>query len=248
MGGRHKAPALRRDLAFHREYPLIQTDLVCFSHLRWDSVFQRPRQLMSRAGRDRIVLFVEEPVISDGDAPLLLQRPVAPGVTVVVPQRPRNLPTILAEASHGAQLRMLMHCMELVNPGLWYYTPMMAGIGDHLDASYVVYDCMDELSGFPGAPPDIREREAALMRRAAVVFMGDRNLFRAKRHLNGNMHYVPSAVDLPSWKETWAAMDDHLQAVLAVDRVGGARRAGYTSLHRRGASRSPAPAVQAISA
>ena len=247
MEGRHQAPVLRRDLAFHRELPLIQTDLVCFSHLRWDFAVQRPQQLMSRAGRDRIVLFVEEAVSSDGEAPLLLQRPVAPGITVVVPQRPRNLPATLADASHGAQLRMLMHCMELVNPGLWYYTPMMTGIGDHLDASYVVYDCMEELSGIPGAPPDIEEREAALMRRAAEVFMGDRSLYRAKRHLHGNMHCLPSGVHPPTWKETWAAMDDHLQAVLAVDRVGGARRAGFAPSHRR-APRPPETAVPAISA
>ena len=42
--------------------------LVCLSHLRWDFVFQRPQQLLTRAARDRRVFFVEEPIV--GEQPL----------------------------------------------------------------------------------------------------------------------------------------------------------------------------------
>ena len=35
--------------------------LVCFSHLRWNFVFQRPQHLMSRFAADRRVIFWEEP-------------------------------------------------------------------------------------------------------------------------------------------------------------------------------------------
>src|SRR3712207_8420608 len=35
-------------------------DIVCFSHLPWDLVFQRPNHLMVRAARDRRVFYVEE--------------------------------------------------------------------------------------------------------------------------------------------------------------------------------------------
>ena len=45
---------------FHQE-PTLPRDLVCFSHLRWDFVYQRPNHLMARAARDRRVFFVEEP-------------------------------------------------------------------------------------------------------------------------------------------------------------------------------------------
>ena len=36
--------------------------LLCFSHLRWDFVFQRPQQLMSRFADEMTVVFWEEPV------------------------------------------------------------------------------------------------------------------------------------------------------------------------------------------
>ena len=34
-------------------------DLICFSHLRWNFVFQRPQHLMSRYARAHRVFFVE---------------------------------------------------------------------------------------------------------------------------------------------------------------------------------------------
>ena len=36
--------------------------LLCFSHLRWDFVFQRPQHLMSRFTREMSVVFWEEPI------------------------------------------------------------------------------------------------------------------------------------------------------------------------------------------
>src|ERR687893_1400594 len=36
--------------------------LICFSHLRWNFVFQRPQHLMSRFARDMAVVFWEEPM------------------------------------------------------------------------------------------------------------------------------------------------------------------------------------------
>ena len=35
--------------------------LICFSHLRWNFVFQRPQHLMSRFARERRVIYWEEP-------------------------------------------------------------------------------------------------------------------------------------------------------------------------------------------
>ena len=37
-------------------------DLVCFSHLRWGFVFQRPQHLLTRWAHERRVWFIEEPI------------------------------------------------------------------------------------------------------------------------------------------------------------------------------------------
>ena len=45
----------------------MEYDIVCFSHLRWDFVFQRPQHLMTRLSEHHRVYFVEEPVFDAVD-------------------------------------------------------------------------------------------------------------------------------------------------------------------------------------
>jgi UDP-galactopyranose mutase len=68
---------------------------------------------------------------------------------------------------------------------------------EHVRASLVVYDCMDELSAFRGAPPELIERERRLLARADRVFTGGVSLYEAKRHLHRSVHAFPSSVDVP---------------------------------------------------
>jgi UDP-galactopyranose mutase len=78
---------------------------------------------------------------------------------------------------------------------LWFYTPMMFGFAEHLNACSIVYDCMDELSAFRFADPELCEREAKLLAHANVVFTGGYSLYAAKQGRHGNIHVFPSAVD-----------------------------------------------------
>ena len=61
-------------------------DVVCFSHLRWNFVFQRPQHLMTRCAADSRVFFFEEPLV-DADTPHLEVRQDR-GVFVAVPHLP----------------------------------------------------------------------------------------------------------------------------------------------------------------
>jgi UDP-galactopyranose mutase len=77
----------------------------------------------------------------------------------------------------------------------WYYTPMALRFSDHVKADLCVYDCMDELSGFAGAPPQLKKLEAQLLKQSDLVFTGGRSLFEAKRHAHSNIHAMPSSID-----------------------------------------------------
>ena len=66
-----------------------ETDLICFSHLRWDFVYQRPQHLLSRAARTRRVVYVEE-AIHDAARPFLETRRDESGVRIVVPHLPHD--------------------------------------------------------------------------------------------------------------------------------------------------------------
>src|SRR5436853_3971941 len=67
-----------------------EPDLVCFSHLRWNFVFQRPQHLMTRCARDRRVFFIEEPLYSAGITPRMHITPSG-AVQVAVPHLPEGI-------------------------------------------------------------------------------------------------------------------------------------------------------------
>jgi len=171
--------------------------LLCFSHLRWDFVFQRPQQLMSRFANDMTVIFWEEPIeIGEKEAPMLrvASADESPNVRIVVP----HLPAGLSEDSRNAALKRLLDAYSagLSRPIVaWYYTPMMLPFSRDLDASLVVFDAMDELSKFKFAPPRLLELEQELIDRADLVFTGGSSLFEAKKDRHPSVHLFPSSVD-----------------------------------------------------
>jgi UDP-galactopyranose mutase len=178
--------------------PSIQFDnsLICFSHLRWNFVFQRPQHLMSRFADERRVIFWEEPEAAlPGCEPALGVRTCAEtGVVVVTP----SLPEGMDEAEQEAVLKRLLDGFLAGEKGpfiRWYYTPMMLPFSRHIDAASTVYDCMDELANFKFAPTRLLALETELFDAADVVFTGGYSLYEAKRSRHPNVHPFPSSVD-----------------------------------------------------
>jgi len=175
-------------------------DLVCFSHLRWDFVFQRPQHLMNRGALERRVLYVEEPVFGEGP-PALDISPRAGGVQVVVPRLPRGTHEREAERMQASLVDELLTVQSISDMVAWYYTPMALGFTDHLEPCVTVYDCMDELSAFLDAPKLLREREEQLMARADLVFTGGQSLYEAKRTRHPRVYAFPSSVDVAHFRQ-----------------------------------------------
>lgn len=169
-------------------------DLLCLSHLRWDFVYQRPQHLLSRCARDRRVFFFEEPIVGEGPAHLDVT-PRGDNLWVAVPRLPAGLDAREAEALQEGLVDQLLVEREIVEHALWYYSPMPLGFTRHLRPTATIYDCMDELSGFAGAPPLLREREEELFRRADVVFTGGHSLYEVKCGRHPNVHAFPSSID-----------------------------------------------------
>ena len=198
-------------------------NLICFSHLRWDFVFQRPQHLMSRFAEDIPVVYWEEPMeIGAHEAPHLQisEAESFPNVRVVVP----HLPQGLNEEQREASLKQLLdaHVARLSGPLIaWYYTPMMLPFSRHLDASALVYDCMDELSKFRFAPEGLLELEQELIDKADLVFTGGSSLFEAKKDRHDSVHLFPSSVDRAHFGKARTAIEDPAdQAALPHPRLG----------------------------
>ncbi len=183
--------------------------LICFSHLRWNFVFQRPQHLMCRFGRDMRVIFWEEPVeigrketaylkVSDTDDA---------NVRLVVPHLPQGMPE---DAREAALARLLdAHLASVRGPLIaWYYTPMMLPFSKHVTPDVTVYDAMDELSKFKFAPEHLLGLEQELIDRADIVFTGGSSLFEAKKDRHPNVHCFPSSVDRAHFAKARARLFD----------------------------------------
>ncbi len=195
--------------------------IICFSHLRWNFVYQRPQHLMARWARTQRVFYFEEPVFGPEPEPMLELLPVDGGVTVAVPRLPHGLDQSRQLAAQRSLLDGLVAEQQIESPLLWYYTPMSLAFSDHLPARRVVYDCMDELSAFRGAPPQLVEEERRLLERADIVFTGGYSLYEAKRSQHRNVHAFPSSVDVAHFRRARERLSDPPdQAGIPHPRIG----------------------------
>jgi UDP-galactopyranose mutase len=171
------------------------TDLVCFSHLRWDFVYQRPQHLLSRSAKTRRVFFVEEPKFGNCSMRLVV-REEEPGLHVVVPHLPEGLRSEVAiNAVMKEMTRQLFLEHDINEYVFWYYTPMALKFTDHFTPIAAVYDCMDELSAFKGAHSHLPLMEKELFRQVDLVFTGGQSLYEAKRNQHPAVHAFPSSID-----------------------------------------------------
>jgi glycosyltransferase involved in cell wall biosynthesis len=182
---------------------LSPAPIICLCHLSWDWVWQRPQQYLSRFAKQHAVLFVETHRV-DGDEVSTRMRAGegCENVTVLqilLPARIHDNLALADEARRQALAGVLAGELrgKFQRPILWFYDPMTvrAYVG-HLNERLVVYDCMDELSQFKGAAPELIGRERELVRQADVVFCGGRKMREKRLPLNSNTHFFGTGVDI----------------------------------------------------
>jgi len=213
----YSAAHIKSTLSMQAQIP--EYDLICFSHLRWNFVYQRPQHLLSRCAKARRVFFFEEPMPTDGAAHLRITNDK--GIHVVIPQLPDSLAGEAREAAQQKLLNDLITDHGIEAFGCWYYTPMALGFSRHLKPVFTVYDCMDELSAFKGAPPLLRQREQELFKLADLVFTGGQSLYEVKKQQHHNVTAFPSSVDIAHFSQARKiTKDPEDQALIPHPRLG----------------------------
>src|SRR6266850_185392 len=185
-----------------------QHPIIVHSHLCWDWVWQRPQQFLSRLSQRRKILFIElhrpDPQLINFSARL---RPVEayPNITILQMQAPAWR-WHDGEWIDGQRRGVLQQALagplkgHFEQPIQWFYDPMaVTAFAGQMEEVCTVYDCMDELSKFRGAPPAIVEREGRLLQKADVVFTGGRKLFESKSRFHGNCHFYGCGVDVDNF-------------------------------------------------
>lgn len=193
--------------------------LLCFSHLRWDFVYQRPQHLMTRFAKEYTVCFIEEPIYHAGADKHVIQSK-KDNLIIIKPylnehdhlDKNERLKNIISDFFNEQQIENFIS---------WYYSPMALLFSDHLQPQLIVYDCMDELSAFKFAPPELKQAEQELLQKADVVFTGGHSLYKAKKHLHHHIYSFPSSIDKDHFHKARNTLNEpHDQQNIAHPRLG----------------------------
>ncbi len=198
----------------------IAKDLICFSHLRWNFVYQRPQHLLSRFANSFRVFFVEEHFMTDQADHINLTL-TKENVFVVVPHLQEGNHRLSVKDRIEGLLQRLFNQLDIKDYLFWYYTPMALSFSEAFEPKTIVFDCMDELSAFKFAPPELTELEAKLMKKAEVVFTGGQSLYEAKKDRHDNIHASPSSIEKEHfYKARLNHTDPKDQASIPHPRIG----------------------------
>lgn len=193
--------------------------VICVSWLDWDWLPLVPHQMMTRLAQHNRVLFVDPAIALSTfiahpgqSAKLSLKlkrwlggpRQVAENLYVYYP------PPLLISPGHlrstdvmnrrwlGWMIKRAATRLGLRAPILWLYDPYVIEPRGQFGEKLVCYDCNDDTSSFAALEYKQRNMQAAdarMTRRADLVLATSRELYRHKRTLNDNVHYLPSGVD-----------------------------------------------------
>lgn len=180
---------LKSPTAGENKHPadLHHYDMIVFCHLRWQFVYQRPQHIVSRLAREMNVLLVEEPLQpNEGEGHSSDLMVLSPTLHVLQPR-------VASMADIAPLLREYVPSSHAQFG--WFYSPSFAPLLDAMAFDTVIYDCMDELTLFKGAPQGLMDQEDYLMAHADIVFTGGKSLYESKQKRHPNVHCFPSSVD-----------------------------------------------------
>ncbi len=185
----------------HSTIPQLPSNLLCFSHLRWDFVYQRPQHLLTGLSKIFNVYFLEEPVCDVRDYPFLAISPRPDNIWVLTPHLHEGLSHSERIAYQADMLDDFLQNKVISDFVFWYYTPMALEFSAQHHPPLVIYDCMDELSAFKFAPSQLKSHEKKLLNKADVVFTGGYSLYEAKKNQHNNIFPFPSSIDKKHFKK-----------------------------------------------
>ena len=135
----------------------VPENLLVFSHLRWDFVFQRPQHLLTRFSREFNVFFLEEPIhdVPENEESFLSISKRSDKLSVLVLHLPQGIDRKQSLRLQKETLKTFLANKPLSDFVFWYYTPMALEFSGDYNPDVTIFDCMDELSAFKFAPTEL---------------------------------------------------------------------------------------------
>lgn len=178
-------------------------DIVCFSDIFWDAVWQRHQNILTRFPNDWKILFIEPTSLI-----ILLREPRRffsrhlDNITIV------SLPTLplidkvkslrfVNDSIVLCWLRFIFMLEKIRSPTLLYYEPRFSSLIGRLGERMVAYDCVDDKMTFSKVPPWIKIYMEHLIYKANVIFVTSDRLYQKMCSYGAeNVYLVGNGVDV----------------------------------------------------
>eukprot|EP00388_Colpodella_angusta_P001251 GDKJ01004059.1.p2 GENE.GDKJ01004059.1~~GDKJ01004059.1.p2 ORF type:complete len:377 (+),score=20.48 GDKJ01004059.1:714-1844(+) len=198
----------------------MPANLICFSHLRWDFVYQRPQHLLNRFARHTNVYFFEEPIFDSDESNYLSLSKRKKNLQIITPHLLPNMKEEEVTAALTKLVDQLLVNFELDHCMFWYYTPQALKFTDKHKPKIIIYDCMDELANFKFAPKEIVMLEKKLLAKADLVFTGGHSLYEAKKQYHANIFPFPSSIEKKHFAQARVVAEADDQKHISGPKIG----------------------------
>ena len=168
--------------------------VLCFSHLRWSEVHERPHQLMKLFARETEVLFFEDSVRDASWSGMDTRSCEIPRISLITPHLATGLlETEIHQMISGLIVEML-EARGIENYVCWYYNPYDFNYTFQLSPRLVVYDCLNN-----NKPPDASETrenaELQFLDAAQIIFLQSSTQRQPETKTHQNIIVVPDGIE-----------------------------------------------------
>ena len=166
------------------------SDLLVFSHLRWEYIFQRQLQVLSRYAKHRRVYFIEEVILGITNEPRLYIKTADAKLNIIVPYLPNGLSDSEVNTAMRLMLDELLMDEDIENFTTFYYSPKSLSYSSHMKPSLIFFDCMDD---------EKLLKNNELINKSNYIFTNSQSLHEENSPHKYNLHLLPDSFEFALW-------------------------------------------------
>ncbi|PKM77850.1 MAG: hypothetical protein CVU90_05220 [Firmicutes bacterium HGW-Firmicutes-15] len=190
-------------------------DLLCLSSTRWDYIWQRPQQMMSRIAREHRVIYIDHvyPIARQEIFQLLNNLPLLKNRMEQISENLIRFSLVeFSSDAFGSNLdpasmnelnrlvktifiKAVLKELNIEEPVIWTCLPNSRAMVEKIPHRLVCYDCVDDFASFSWWPPETKVEEIELIEAADIVFATANSLFERCQTHNISTYLVPNAAD-----------------------------------------------------
>ncbi|MDB5257031.1 MAG: tuaH [Chitinophagaceae bacterium] len=189
-------------------------DMIVFSPVRWNFIYQRPQHIVSRMANKRNVLFVELPIESNSkDKGQINLTSINDQITV-----------LQAKVDTLSELRDIIASYitnDVVPLGL-FFSPVFSSFLEVFLFDKVVYDCVNDPFNSTDQSFEMTERENHLIAESDLVLTNEQMIYDSKYLDHPNVHCIKKA-DQPLAVAIIDRMTERMEVLISSSRNYGVR-------------------------